>query len=86
MHQQPRIGETVHYVSYGSPVQPDGSQAFTSQCRAAAITGIKSPTEVDLFVMNPTGVFLNQGCLYIGKEYPSGMPGGSWHNLNDCTS
>lgn len=86
MWQKPRISTTVHYVSYGSPVREDGTQAFTTQCRAATVTAVKNDTTVDLFVMNPTGIFLNSDCYYFGKEYPGGMPGGSWHNLDDCTA
>jgi hypothetical protein len=90
--QQPSVGRIVHYVSHGSPVRADGTQAFTSECRAAIITGVHdmdpAPAHgvpyVDLFVMNPTGVFLNQGCKYDeGGVYTAGIPrsyaGGTWH-------
>ncbi len=85
--QKPSVGRIVHYVSHGPPVRNDGSQAFTSECRAAVITAVKSDTEVDLFVMNPTGVFLNQGCEYDGRDgevYVAGAErrphrGGTWH-------
>lgn len=36
----PSIGRIVHYTSHGTPVRPDGSQAFTSECRAAIITEV----------------------------------------------
>jgi hypothetical protein len=38
--QQPSVGQIVHYVSHGTPVRHDGSQAFTSQCRAAILTEV----------------------------------------------
>ncbi|MGH3782859.1 MAG: hypothetical protein ACRDRO_20125 [Pseudonocardiaceae bacterium] len=36
----PSVGRIAHYVSYGTPVRPDGSQAYTSECRAATITEV----------------------------------------------
>lgn len=83
--QQPSVGRIVHYVSHGTPVLPDGSQAFTSQCRAAIITEVcDNPGGIDpetgtpcasLFVMNPTGVFLN---THVPQS--EGLhSGGSWH-------
>ncbi len=30
----------MHYVSHGTPILPDGTQAYTSQCRAARITEV----------------------------------------------
>lgn len=93
--QKPSVGRIVHYVSYGSPVRPDGSQVFTSECRAAVVTGVHGEDPVpehgvpyvDLFVMNPTGVFLNRDVLYDegGISDTPGAPesrsyeGGSWH-------
>ncbi|MFJ2029439.1 hypothetical protein [Streptosporangium sp. NPDC087985] len=35
--QTPTVGRIVHYVSHGTPPRPDGTQAFTSQCRAAIV-------------------------------------------------
>lgn len=57
--QKPSVGRAVHYVSYGTP----GGE-YQSQCRAATITEVKDDQTVSLFVMNPTGVFLNQDCPY----------------------
>lgn len=34
----PRIGDTIHYTSHGTPVLEDGTQAFPSVCRAATVT------------------------------------------------
>jgi hypothetical protein len=36
----PSVGRIAHYVSHGTPVLPDGSQAYTSQCRTAKITEV----------------------------------------------
>jgi hypothetical protein len=38
--QIPSVGRVVHYVSHGTPVQEDGTQVFTSQCRAAVVTEV----------------------------------------------
>ncbi|MGH3783156.1 MAG: hypothetical protein ACRDZY_08370 [Acidimicrobiales bacterium] len=32
------VGLTVHYVSHGTPLRPDGTQVYTCQCRAAVVT------------------------------------------------
>jgi hypothetical protein len=88
--QQPSIGRIVHYVSYGTP----GGE-YKSECRAAVVTAVRDSEPVpehgvpyvDLFVMNPTGVFLNQSCKYDagGTSDTPGAPtarsfaGGSWH-------
>lgn len=90
--QKPSVGRIVHYVSYGTP----GGE-YKSECRAAVITAVRDLEPVpehgvpyvDLFVMNPTGVFLNQDCGYhegdighdhTGAEIPNrSYRGGSWH-------
>ncbi len=38
--QQPSVGRIVHYVAHGSPIRPDGTQAYPSVCRAATITEV----------------------------------------------
>jgi hypothetical protein len=38
--QQPRVGDIVHYVSHGTPIRSDGSQAYASTCRAAIVTEV----------------------------------------------
>lgn len=71
---QPSVGRTVHYVSHGTPVQQDGSQAYPAVCRAAIITAVHDMDPVpehqvpyvDLCVLNPTGLFFNQQCLFDG--------------------
>lgn len=81
MNQVPSVGRIVHYVSYGSPVRADGSQAFTSQCRAATITEVAPGQDhpVGLCVLNPTGMFFHSlddgGCKYDETD----KPGGTWH-------
>ncbi|MFF5790239.1 hypothetical protein ACFY8P_35365 [Streptomyces sp. NPDC012693] len=72
--QPPTIGRIVHYVSHGSPVQPDGTQAHESQCRAAIVTEVWTDTTANLAVLNPTGMFFNS------SEYDeTATLGGSWH-------
>lgn len=79
MHRQPSVGSIVHYVSYGTPPRGDGTQAFTSQCRAAVITEIGENDTVGLCVLNPTGMFFHPlaagGCRHQENE----RTGGSWH-------
>lgn len=84
MDQKPSVGRIVHYVSYGTP----GGE-YSSECRAAIITAVNKETlndameriEVDLCILNPTGMFFAQKCVY----YPTpsdedGTPqGGTWH-------
>lgn len=80
MEQKPSVGRTVHYVSHGTPVRGDGSQAYTSQCRAAIITAVrvtvpgheKGAPYVDLCVLNPEGLFFNQNVSY---DEGAGEPG-----------
>lgn len=76
--QQPSVGRVVHYRSYGTP----GGE-YSSECRAAMVTAVHGSApvpehgvpHVDLFVMNPTGVFLNAACLYDEDT----KAGGTWH-------
>lgn len=83
MSQQPSVGRVVHYVSHGTPLRPDGSQAFTSQCRAALISEV-DPAHGDigligLVAINPTGLFFHSladgGCVQDEHD----KRGGSWH-------
>ncbi|MER5601527.1 hypothetical protein [Streptomyces sp. NPDC002265] len=78
----PRIGATVHYVSHGTPTLPDGSQAYTSQCRAAIVTEQNSdpdhPTQVGLAVVNPTGLFFHRFVpFHDGDASPATEPCGN---------
>lgn len=79
---QPAVGEIVHYVSHGTPIRPDGTQAYTSGCRAAIITAVPAVDghrgdELALCVLNPTGMFFNQA---VHDEGTHGTHvGGTWH-------
>ncbi|MBP5918667.1 hypothetical protein F3K34_43570 [Streptomyces sp. LBUM 1486] len=91
MHgQKPSVGRIVHYVSHGTPVRDDGSQAFPPACRAAVVTEVDADdtNRVGLMVANPTGQFFHPlaagGCSYDewdGTEALEGAQpqGGSWH-------
>jgi len=95
MTQVPSVGRIVHYVSHGTPVREDGTQAYTSQCRAADITEIdRAPGwRVGLMVKNPTGLFFHS-LADGGSDYDPGAgrqrkvdwscsgqhhQGGTWH-------
>ena len=77
--RQPGIGEPVHYLSFGTP----GGE-YTSECRAAIVTAVKDPAGqagggiVDLCVLNPTGLFFNQGVPQDERPPPE-RSGGTWH-------
>jgi hypothetical protein len=75
----PSVGRVVHYVSHGTPLHEDGSQAFASECRAAIVTEVTDPHTVSLFVMNPAGVFLNPGVVFDDDDDPAQRAAGSWH-------
>ena len=73
----PSVGRIVHYVSYGTP----GGE-FTRECRAAVVTAVEDAIESDrraqvvsLAVLNPTGMFFNQGC----RHSEGAQTGGTWH-------
>lgn len=81
----PQVTGLVHYVSHGTPVRTDGSQAYKSLCRAAIVTevpkelygaetvsnGADGLWRIGLCVLNPTGQFFNQGVAFdAGAETP----------------
>ena len=68
--QKPTIGRIVHYQAHGSP---DGTHK--SEPRAAVVTAVESDTVVSLCVLNPGGLFFNQGCSLDAGETPKG---GTW--------
>lgn len=92
--QQPSVGRVVHYVSHGTPVREDGTQAFASKCRAATITdvpeyltaepldgcpnGTQGEWIASLAVTNPTGLFFDQAVPYCEPD-GTGLVGGTWH-------
>ncbi|MFM9590688.1 hypothetical protein ACKI16_29300 [Streptomyces scabiei] len=79
------VGRAVHYVSHGTPVRPDGSQAYRSVCRAATVTEV-DPDQVErvgLAVHNPTGTFFRPleggGCMQDEPKDGRRPEGGTWH-------
>lgn len=79
----PTVGDTVHYVSHGTPIQDDGTQVFESTCRAAIVT---TDADVDrddpdslvlagLCVLNPTGMFFQLA----SAQDEDGHAPGTWH-------
>jgi hypothetical protein len=85
----PRINMAVHYVSHGTPIRPDGTQAFSARCRAAIITEVDpdDSRRVGLMVANPTGLFFRSlaegGCHYDNGGADREWKGGTWHRLDD---
>lgn len=70
------VGRVVHYVSHGTPVRADGSQAFAAECRAAVVTEVNvNVGEVGLCVLTPTGQFFNREVQVNLEE----NQGGTWH-------
>ncbi|MCX4550621.1 MULTISPECIES: hypothetical protein [unclassified Streptomyces] len=82
MSQQPTVGMPVHYVSHGTPLRSDGSQAFRPACRAAVVTEVdpSDPARVGLSVHNPSGLFFHPldagGSVH---DDTGAQLGGTWH-------
>jgi hypothetical protein len=87
---QPSVGRAVHYVSHGTPIREDGTQAYASVCRAATITEVSAddPDLIGIQVSNPTGLFFHPlesgGCRYDEWDSTTALEGaqpkgGSWH-------
>lgn len=80
MAQQPSVSRLVHYVSHGSPVREDGTQAYPSVCRAAVVTAVPDPDEdgtafASLCVLNPTGMLFGQFVVFDeGDPFEVGDP------------
>lgn len=66
----PTVGESVHYVAYGTP----GGEFPAGVCRAAVITEVSLSHGVSVCVLNPSGLFFNQRIPYSETKTP-----GSWH-------
>lgn len=85
--RSPRLGQRVHYVSHGTPLREDGTQAYTAQCRAAVVTAVEDAAGqagggiVSLSVFNPDGWFCNRGVSHVRAQQ---MTGGTWHPEEDC--
>jgi hypothetical protein len=93
----PYVGQIVHYVSHGTPVLADGTQAYTAQCRAAIVTEVgdtnfgEDRLAVGLTVFNPKGIFMNDLQYPAADNHEGVLPGadpvgGSWHHLTECPS
>jgi len=76
--QKASVGRDVHYVSHGTPVREDGTQAFPKTCRTAKITECVGEL-VGLVVFNPTGLFFHTladgGCQHDEGQHDAG----TWH-------
>ena len=75
-NRRPRVGDIVHYVSYGTP----GGE-YTSQCRAAIVTEVSGEhsssngtlmPKASLCVLNPTGQFFKE---HLSFGNGAGQPG-----------
>lgn len=71
----PTIGRIVHYQAHGSP---DGTHKPAP--RAAIVTEVINDTCVSLCVLNPSGMFFNQSCLFDDGDAANGVApkGGTW--------
>lgn len=81
------VGETVHYVSHGTPTRTDGTRAFESVCRAAIVTETSQDPDgpgrgwfASLAVLNPSGMFFQEG-LALDADGPYYAPG-TWHPVH----
>jgi len=83
------VGKIAHYVSWGTPIQPDGTQAYESTCRAAIVTTVQGPAVVGLAVLNPSGMFFHEAVAFddgldpgdgngVGASMRPPAPG-TWH-------
>jgi len=76
----PSVGRSVHYVSFGTPVRPDGTQTYASVCRAAIITEVMTNDGVvGLAVFNPTGMFFHSADHDESALAGARPKGGTWH-------
>ncbi len=69
---KPSVGRIVHYVARGSA---DGK--FPSVCRAAIVTAVAEPEQpllLSFAVLNPTGLFFDEGIKYDDAQGTPGDP------------
>lgn len=66
---KPTVGRMVHYVSAGHSLG-----TYSSTCRAAIVTDIKSDLVISLAVFSPKGTL-----FYEALTYDEGKAGGTWH-------
>lgn len=84
------VSDHVHYVSHGTPMRADGTQAYSSVCRAAVVTEVgdanlgEHSREVGLCVLNPTGMFFRDIDSGGNPHDPTGRAPGSWHAIDEC--
>lgn len=90
---KPSVGRIVHYVSHGTPIRLDGTQAYTSRCRAAIITDVGTGRvqvrngDGDLVVDEPDGDQFTVGLCVLnptGYFFDQRVPfhpnaPGAWH-------
>lgn len=77
---EPSVGRIVHYVSHGTPIREDGTQAYTAKCRAAVVTATRRNGEcVSLCVLNPTGLFFHEHICQDEAAPADGRRTGTWH-------
>lgn len=76
---KPSVGRVVHYVSHGTPVREDGTQAFPGTCRAADVTEVGEDGLVGLMVKNPTGLFFHSLADGGAEQDENTKAGGTWH-------
>lgn len=73
---KPSVGRMVHYVSYGTP----GGE-YPMACRAAIVTEVAVDDRhaevygTGLAVLNPAGMFFNQGVSFDGGSDQAPIPG-----------
>ncbi|MFI2312575.1 hypothetical protein AMK17_19625 [Streptomyces sp. CB00072] len=81
----PTICRAVHYVSHGSPIREDGTQAFPSVRRSAEITEVDEEGRVGLLVKDPIGIHFHplrgeNGPIPYAEPVPGEpLQGGTWH-------
>ena len=74
------MGHVVHYVSHGTPMREDGTQAYPKACRAATVTEVSVVDEtLGLCVLSPTGFFFHSLADGGAAHDEEGKAGGTWH-------